>query len=165
MDPQLILVILHVLGTVLGVGGATFAEIFIIKALRDGVIEPLEADYLKTVYTILRIGLIITVISGFGFLFMIRIAGHEEVLYNAKLWAKLTIIVIILANALLLQSRKISFRYGGAISLTSWYAATILGIWRTTTAGYFAILGWYILAVLLVKFLLDRIHKHYGVHI
>lgn len=165
MSLQLTFVALHILGTILGVGGATFAEIFLIKALRDGVIEPLEGDYLKTIYTILRVGLIITVISGFGFLFLYRVTGHEELLYNPKLWAKLTIVTIILINALLLQAHKIPLRFGGAISLASWYSAMLLGIWRTTSAGYLEILGWYILAVIIVKLALDRIHKYFGVHI
>lgn len=162
---QTAFVITHIVGTILGAGAALFAEVFVIKALRDGVIEPLEGDHLKTIYTILRIGLIVTVISGFGFLFLYRINGYGEYLYDPKLWAKLTVIMIILLNALLLQSRKIPLLWGSAISLTSWYAAMTLGILRKVSAGYFEILGGYVLSVLIVTFILHRIHKHFGVHI
>lgn len=162
---QTAFVILHIVGTILGAGAALFAEIFVIKALRDGVIEPLEGDHLKTIYTVLRIGLIITVISGFGFLFLYRINGYEEYLYNAKLWAKLTIVTLILANALMLQARKIPLLWGSAISLTSWYTAMTLGILRDLSVGYFEILGWYVVAVLIVTFVLHRIHKYFGVKI
>ena len=165
MSLYAILVISHIIGTILGAGAATFAEIFIIKALRDGVIEPLEGDYLKTIYTVLRVGLVITVISGFGFLFLYRTTGQEELLYNPKLWAKLTIITILLVNAVMLQSRKISLLWGSAISFTSWYAAVILGLFRYIPAGYIEILGWYILAVMAVTLVLDKIHKHFGAHI
>lgn len=162
---QTAFIIFHIIGTILGAGAALFAEIFVIKALRDGVIEPLEGDYLKAIYTVLRVGLIITVISGFGFLFLYRINGYGEYLYDPKLWAKLTVIVVLLLNAILLQSRRIPLLWGSAISLTSWYTAMTLGILRKISAGYFEILGWYILAVLAVTFILHRIHKHFGVHI
>ena len=39
MDWHLVLIIVHVIGTVLGVGGATFAEIFLLKGLDLLVVE------------------------------------------------------------------------------------------------------------------------------
>lgn len=165
MDLYAIFVVAHIVGAILGAGAATFAEIFVVKALRDGIVEPLESDYLKTIYAVIRIGLVITVISGFGFLFVYRIQGMEELLYSAKLWAKLTIVTILLINALLLQSRKIPLLWGSAISFTSWYTAVFLGFLRNISAPYFEILAWYVLAVLIVGFILDGIHKHFGVKI
>src|SRR3989344_7973698 len=163
MDLYFVFIASHIVGTILGVGSATFAEIFVIKALKDGVVEPLEGDYLKTIYTVLRIGLIITVVSGFGFLFLYRIEGQEHLIYSAKLWAKLTIVAILLFNAIMLQSRKIPLLWGSAISFTSWYAAVSLGLFRNISAPYFEILAWYVLAVVAVGFVLDKIHNHFGV--
>lgn len=155
----------HVIGALLGTGAATFAEIFVVKALRDGVIEPLESDYLKTIYTVLRIGLFITIISGFGFLFYYRITGQETLIYNPKLWAKLTIIVIILFNALLLQAHKLPLTLGSAISLTSWYAAFFLGMWQGLSAGYGEILLWYATAVIAAYLILRQVHKFFGLKV
>ena len=106
MDWYTFLIIIHLIGTVLGVGGATFAEIFYFKAKKDGVIEPLEVDYLRTAYFVLRIGLFILIISGFGFLLFYRLIGAGEVLLNQKLWAKLGIVVILVFNAFLIQAKK-----------------------------------------------------------
>ena len=36
MDWHTALIVIHLIGTALGVGAATFAEIFYIKSLRDG---------------------------------------------------------------------------------------------------------------------------------
>ena len=155
----------HSIGTILGAGAATFAEIFVIKALKDGVVEPLESDYLKTIYTVLRVGLIVAVISGFGFLFLYRIQGLEGLIYETKLWAKLTVVMILLINAIMLQARKIPLLWGSAISFTSWYTAVFLGLFRGISAPYFEILAWYVLAIVAVGFVLDKIHNHFGVKI
>ena len=150
MDWYTFLIITHLIGTVLGAGGATFAEIFYLKAKRDGVIEPLEIDYLKTIYFILRIGLFILIISGFGFLLLYRLMGNGEALLNSKLWAKLGIVVILVLNAFLIQAKKIPMWLGASISITSWYGALILGAWRTLDASFVSIIIIYIIAFFIV---------------
>jgi hypothetical protein len=148
----------HIIGTVLGAGGATFAEIFYLKAKKDGVINPNESDFLRITYAVLRIGAIILVLSGFAFLIFYRLTGRSEWLLSERLWAKLTIVLIIFINALIFQARKISVLRGSAISLTSWYAALILGVWRIR-ADYFVILIGYLIAIFIVALILDRIRK------
>ncbi|MEK7549225.1 MAG: hypothetical protein AAB496_01920 [Patescibacteria group bacterium] len=160
MDWYTFLIITHLIGTVLGAGGATFAEIFYLKAKRDGVIEPLEIDYLKTIYFILRIGLFILIISGFGFLLLYRLMGNGEALLNSKLWAKLGIVVILVLNAFLIQAKKIPMWLGASISITSWYGALILGAWRTLDASFVSIIIIYIIAVFIVAGILELIKKY-----
>jgi len=160
MDWYTFLIITHIIGTVLGAGGATFAEVFYLKAKRDGVIEPLEVDYLKTSYLILRIGLFILIISGFGFLLLYRLAGYGEGLLNPKLWAKLTIVAILIINAFLIQIRKIPMWLGASVSLTSWYGALILGAWRTLETPFISIMIVYVVAVFVVAGILELIRKY-----
>ena len=154
------LIIVHLIGTVLGVGGATFAEIFYLKAKRDGVIEPLEVDYLKTSYLVLRIGLFILIISGFGFLLFYRLSGYGGGLLNPKLWAKLAIVVILILNAFLIQIRKIPMWLGASVSLTSWYGAMILGAWRTLDASFISIIIAYVIAIFIVVGILELIKRY-----
>ena len=160
MDWYNFLIIAHLIGTVLGVGGATFAEIFYLKAKKDGVIEPLEIDYLRTIYFILRIGLFILVITGFGFLLFYRLIGAGEVLLNPKLWAKLGIVVILVFNAFLIQTKKIPMWLGASVSLTSWYGAMILGAWRTLDASFASIIIVYIIAVFIMAGILKLIRRY-----
>lgn len=101
-------------------------------------------------YQILRVGMVLLVISGFGYLLLARLTGKAPYLYEPRLWAKLTLTVVIVLNALLLQVRKIPLFLGAAISLVSWYAALILGIWRKLELSYLAIMGSYILIVFIV---------------
>jgi len=157
-----LLVIGHIIGTVLGAGAATFAEILHMRAMRDGVIDPEESATLKVTYRILRIGLFITIITGFGFLLYFRfVSGHTEILYSEKLWAKMTIVLLIPLNAFLLQMRKIPFWLGSAISLTAWYAAIILGVYRGIPFSYLEILGIFAGAVLIMAAALVLIRKSY----
>lgn len=158
-----VMVLAHIIGTVLGVGGATFAEVFHIRAMRDGVMTEEEAATLKICYTVLRIGLAILLISGFGFLIYYRLTGQEELLYNPKLWAKMTIVFIIPINAILFQIRKIPTWLATAVSLTSWYAALILGTFREISYSYVETIGLYIVAVFAVAFILHRINLHYAI--
>ncbi|MCR4323229.1 MAG: hypothetical protein NUV61_04045 [Candidatus Azambacteria bacterium] len=161
MSWNIFLTIAHIVGTVLGVGGATFAEIFYMKAMKDGHVDPTESDFLKTSYRVLRIGMILLILSGFGYFLLFRIEGKEFLLYNDRFLAKVWLTIIIFFNALLIQTRKIPLWLGGALSITSWYAALVLGIWRGIPASLFAITLWYIAAVLVVALILHVIRKAY----
>lgn len=155
------LVLTHIIGAILGTGAATFAEIFYVRALKDGVVTPEEGAGLKVIYTILRVGLVLAVVSGFGFLLLYRVTGLEERLLDPKLWAKMTIIVVLVVNALLLQLHRIPMWLGASLSLTSWYAATILGAWRMVPYSYIQIMLGYLVAVVVVAVVLSRIKSWY----
>jgi|TARA_Y100000310_G_scaffold345866_1_gene471925 hypothetical protein len=155
------LVISHIIGTILGVGGATFAEIHHTRALKDGQIDPKEGKTLKVTYSVIRWGLIIATLSGFGFLLLFRLTGEEERLLDPKLWAKMSIIVVLITNALLLQMHKIPMWLGASISLTSWYGALILGSWRSYPYSYVDTIIGYVIAIVLVAIALHFIKRIY----
>ena len=165
MDIYIFLVIVHLIGTVLGVGGATFIEIFLVKALKDGHIDPTESDFLKTTFTVVRVGLVLAILSGFGFLLYYQLHGQTFKLYNPLLWAKLTMVIIIALNALLLQAHKISLYWGSAFSFVTWYAAMIVGVFLTNVKlfSYFEVMITYAIMVVVGAFILDRIRKSLGV--
>lgn len=156
-----ILILIHLVGTVLGVGAATFAEIFYLRALKDGEISPEEGAGLKTIYRVLRIGLVLGVLSGFGFLLLYRFTGQADNLLDPKLWAKMTVIVILVINALLLQLHRIPVWLGASLSITSWYAAMVLGAWRGMSYSYLEIMAGYIVAVIVMVVILEQIKKWY----
>lgn len=164
MDWFSLLVVSHIIGAALGVGGATFAEINVIRALRDGKISNDESALMHGVYSTIRLGFFITLISGFGFLVFYRLNGMEELLYEPKLWAKMTIIGFLGLNAMLLQVRAIPLMWGSAISITSWYAALIIGSLHDIEYSYFTILAMYAVAVAVSFFVLTRIHKRMTKH-
>lgn len=123
------------------------------KALKDGTVDETEGSFLGTTYRVLRIGMVLLVLSGFGYLLLSRLSGRSEHLYDPRLWAKLTFTVIIVLNALLLQVRRIPVWLGASISLVSWYGALVLGIWRKLDASFLTILLWYVAVVVIVAFI------------
>lgn len=153
--------LIHAIGVVLGVSGAVFAEIFTLRALRDGVVDPTESDFLKTTYRVLRVGMVLIIFSGFGFFLLYRIDGNTEYLYNVKYWVKMTFVVIILLNALLLQAKRIPFWLGSALSITSWVSALVVSVIGRGlgNASYLDVMTIYLLAIPIVALMLDFIHR------
>jgi hypothetical protein len=158
------IILAHIIGTVLGVGGATFVEVHLIRALRDGVMSPEESSIMQTTYTVIRIGFFLLILSGFGFLILARLEDHTTLLYSIKLWAKLGIVGIIGVNAVLLQLRWVPLLWGSAIALTSWYAALLLGVLGQGEYSFFWIYAVYVAAVVAVYFILRAIHARYVPH-
>jgi hypothetical protein len=164
MDWSVLIKITHLVGTALGVGGATLAEVFYLKCLKDGQVDPTESDLLKTIYLVLRIGLVLLVLSGFGYLVFYRLAGLEMYLYSSRLWAKLTITLTLLLGVAAWQAKLVSAKIGGGLSLASWYAALILGAWRLPASiSYWQIMAVYFLLAMAVTVVLALIRKLAGV--
>lgn len=155
-----LLTIAHVVGVTLGVGGAFFAEVFYLRAIRDGVIDPTESDFLKITYKILRVGIIFLIFTGFGFFILYRLNGNSDLLYSAKYWVKMTFLCIILLNALLLQAKRIPFWLGSTISFTSWFAALAVGAMTEIPGTYLSIMLWYVLALIVTGGVLEVIRKN-----
>lgn len=158
MDWRTFLTIGHIIGTVLGVGGATFAEIFIQKSLKDGKVDETENQFLHTTYFVLRLGLVILVLSGIGYFLLALQTGTTARFLGPRVLAKMTITGIIVLNAILLKIRKVPLWLGSGISLTSWYAALVIGAWRVK-ADYPTLIFWYIIAIGVVTVILKLIRE------
>lgn len=125
---EIFVLITHLIGTILGVGGATMVELHLHQALKDKLVSADESAILAVDYTIIRVGLILAVLSGFGFLLLFKFNGEVEKMYDPILWAKLVMVMIIAVNAILLQAHKINLYWGAAFSFVSWWTVGILGV-------------------------------------
>lgn len=162
------MVILHLIGLVVGLGAATVADILFMKGMRRNRINHSEFEFLKAVTNLVVVGLGLLSISGIGFLFFYQ-ANNPELLNNPKLWAKITIVVILAMNGWVMHhhvlpwigknlnrplfssteilKRKTLFFGSGAISGVSWWASMVLGTWRELNFkySYFEVFGVYAL--------------------
>ena len=152
-----VLLVIHIIGTVLGVGGATISDIIFFKATKDKIMDRHEWGILRSVSLVIWGGLIIAVLSGIGFLLQM------DDISNPKIWAKVTIIGVIFLNGVFLhfkifplfrdmldkkikntqfQQNMTSVFTSGAISITSWYIVLIMGTWRglNNTLSYWQML-------------------------
>lgn len=180
-----LLLMAHILGTTLGVGGATISDLLFFRSTQDGRIEAKEWEILKMVSVVIWVGLLLAVASGLGFLVEYAMTPEKtQYLANPKIWAKLTIVGIIFANGLLLhwklfpifesmvgrpmgESRFVKNMTlvftSGAISITSWYTVFIMGAWRglSFTLTYWQILvayGIILAGAILVANIVGRMH-------
>ncbi|MFT7644377.1 MAG: hypothetical protein ACI9BF_000020 [Candidatus Paceibacteria bacterium] len=162
MDIFTLLIIGHLVGTVLGVGGATMIEFHLNKALSDGNMSLDERSMLGLNFVVLRIGLVLALVTGFGFLVYYVTHGQAFRLQNPVLWAKLFMVVIVGVNALLLQSHKIGLYWGSALSFVTWWATMILGIFLTNNVrfDFITIMIGYLLAVVAGAFILHKIRDY-----
>ncbi len=166
MDLHTALIILHIVGTVLGVGGATFIEIFLVRSLMDGVMDPTERGFMGICYRVVRIGIVINLFSGFAFFLYYNYYGQYGQLYNPILWAKMFVFGMIALNAVLLQARAVPLWLGSALSFVSWYAVLFLGLTlQSLQTSFIGVLGVYALLVAVGAVILTLIRRFFGVHI
>ena len=137
MDTHTLLIIGHILGTVLGVGGATFIEIHLNLALKDRNMDPMEKAFMAKDFLLTRIGMAIGLLTGIGFI--IEYATHNQLfrLMDGVFWAKMLIFVIIVVNAYLLHKHKIGIYWGSAFSFVSWWTVMLLGTFLTNGVKFF----------------------------
>lgn len=167
--PQLFLLV-HLIGIVFGVGGATANDFLFFKFLKDLRISKFEAGVLKTLSTVIWTGLILLIVSGIG----LYLPEMERLNQTPKFLAKIIVVAVILINGIALnlfispRLRKISFegRHDhvsgelrklrklafalGAISITSWYSALMLGFLHNVQYGLLTIISAYAAALLAV---------------
>lgn len=163
-----LLVILHIVFTAIGVGGATISDILFFRSIRDEKISSEELGVLNVVSKVVQIGFIGLLLTGAGFLYtFISESGLQNFVLSNKLNAKITIISIIFLNSLVLhftvlplfkrykdadfgkvlRQHRVAIFTSGAISAVSWYSALILGAWRGLNFSYSTIIVVYLLVV------------------
>ncbi|HEV7439931.1 MAG TPA: hypothetical protein VGN94_09965 [Methylobacterium sp.] len=145
-----LLVGLHLVGLCLGLGGATMLDFWILRWMRWGGMTPeIERTFLF-ISKVVSVGIGLLWLSGLGFLALYAVEAPEK-LGNPKLWAKITIVVVLTVNGLLIHALVLPsvlrdvrrpmlagasgieagiFLVSGAVSGVSWYTAFALGLMR-----------------------------------
>lgn len=164
-----IVIILHVLGAALGVGGATVTDILFFKFLRDHKISRREADIMNSVSKIIWIALGLIIVSGIA----LYLPASERLNDSAKFMTKMIAVIVLVLNGIALNMivaprlvkiyfgdldpikkertkiiRRLSFALG-AISITSWYFVFILGSLRSFTLNFQEFMMIYLSLILL----------------
>lgn len=165
MDIHTFLVMLHVIGTILGTGGATVAELQIARALKDKRISMDERALMHANYGMIRAGMAIILVSIIGMFFYFQSQGNDLLFTSEKLWIKELMFLVIFLNAIALQKRLVPLWLGASLSFTSWWGATLLGLAGQLPYSFTTYLIGYVIAVLAVAglFHLLRMWRAMGV--
>ena len=109
-------------------------------------------------------GLLISLVTGIGLILLYRFSDQSFRLYDPTLWAKFTIIGVIVVNALLLQAHKIPIWLGSPLSFVSWYSVLVIGVLlRGPAVPYFEVLFYYAIALVLGGLILEGIRRKLGI--
>jgi hypothetical protein len=168
MDIYTLLIIGHIIGAILGVGGATFIEIHLNMALQDGKMDRQDRAVLGKDFLLTRIGMALGFLTGVGFVIIWAMNDQLFRLMDGVFWSKMLIFLIIIVNAYLLHKHKIGLYWGSAFSFISWWAVMLLGIFlsnsikfvpQNPTLSFFAIMIVYAFFVVIGAVALDLIRK------
>lgn len=139
--------IVHFLGLALGLGAATVLDLLILRFLLKGKISKEHWAVFQFGSSIVNAGLMILWASGIGFLIYYGFFDPVK-LGNEKVWAKMTIVLILTINGMFIHSiilpkikeqvgrslmdgmttkQRSVFLVSGAVSATSWYVPMMLG--------------------------------------
>lgn len=153
---KVIMLTAHILGTVLGLGGATIADILFFRFLRDYKITAKECDVLHLLKGIILSALGLIILSGIG-LFFTDMARYSS---SGPFLTKMLIVGIITINGIALHVvvaphflrlnlkryharyqhwRRLAFTLGG-ISVCSWYSAFFIAMLKTILPQDFTLL-------------------------
>lgn len=170
-------------GLALGVGGATFGNVFFFKFLKDLKISREEASILQTVSQVSWLGLGLVVISGVSLLLLAFTLG----LLSSHLLAAASVIFVATVNSAFLtlkilphlvhisfgddphknareelqRERRLAFALG-AISIASWYFLLVLTAWTSWTASFAGIFLAYLIVVVLAAGASQALERHFG---
>lgn len=167
IDLKTFLLIFHLFGVALGAGGAIFSAVIFTKVMFDGKVTKNELDFIELASLLVSIGLGLLILSGIG----LFLTNPEAYLASTKFLAKMSIIGILVVNGVLIHSlhvpalrahigehlpdvpnfKKRSFYMyaGGAVSMTSWGAALVLGALRSVPYPYETIMAIYVVVLII----------------
>jgi len=164
MDFTTLALITHLIGTVMGVGGATCADVIFLGSTKDKRVSEDELRTLKAVSYVIIAGLAIAVVSGIA-----MITQNTALLAKSGFQIKATIVLLLTVNGTLFHTiilplmkkfqsgslaneeirRKLwMFAATGGTSVVSWYSVLVLGVvMRQIDWPYFFLLNGYLVLV------------------
>lgn len=188
MFPEMksLLVLAHLFGVVLGAGGAFMSDAMFLSSVKDERVTATELRFMRLGGRMVWAGVALLVLSGAALV----LTDPGRYLASDRFWAKMTVVAVIIVNGLVFHARHIPLLLrhaghhfpssdefirnrpfilaSGALSMTSWVTALVLGSLSGLSLPYAAIIGAYgiiaILAAATAIALRDAILPHHHFH-
>ena len=150
----------------LGVSTIAMTNYFCMVA--KGSTKPAENGMMHIVYTVLRIGMVLAVLTEITTLmYYYHVDNFIYWTDNPELLIRATIFSVIVVNAFAMQHRKITMWLGPVFAGGSWYAYFFFSVWIETEstyslllAGYIAWLGFMFVFLGVLRLYLTRGQRH-----
>jgi hypothetical protein len=132
----------YTVGLCLGVSTLAMTNYFYVVA--KGKTEPAESRMMHIVYTVLRIGMVLVMLSEITTL-IYNYHIHNFIYWtdNPEFFMRLTIFSVIVTNAIAMQYRLITMWLGPVFAGGSWYAYFFFSVWLETESTYSTLLFGY----------------------
>jgi len=165
-DLTSILLLFHIIGTALGVGGATASDMLFMRTVRNRLIARDQFILIRTVSRTVMAGMVLVVLTGAGLLLQEYLeTGAMTPLAEAHFQAKIAIVTVILLNGIVfhsiifsflkrhvderMQEEEVSHRLpvlaaSGAISMVSWYAVVALAVLGPLPLSFVVLMAIYV---------------------
>ncbi len=166
----------HLFGVIIGAGGAFASDFMFFSSIKDKMISHTEMRFLRLGSRMVWVGLAIIIFSG-AFLFAADAARYLD---SSKFLAKMTIVGVIIVNGVIFHLYHIPRLHkhigrdfslskefvkkspllliSGVISVVSWLAAFVLGVFHEVPYSYWIIIAFY-LAILGLGILITILSK------
>jgi uncharacterized membrane protein len=172
----------HVMGMAVGVGAATIADVFFFRFLKDFHISESESEIMQILSQVIWAALGIAVLTGLA----LYLPQADVLNESVKFLVKAIVVTVIIVNGAFLnlyisphlaeisfgeahhhrpgelhQLRKFAFA-SGAVSLTSWYTALILGMLKSAPITFHELLAIYIGALAVAITISQLVERSYS---
>lgn len=150
MDIFLVTLLIHFIGFILGVGGASVSDVLFLKVLAQRKITSSQFTFLKEVSKVVWLGLIITYISGALLVYLQYLAdGYSFYLSQNYFLMKIFLVLLITINGIAfhkkilpflnsitdksmsskaVKKKTLSLAITGTLSIVSWYYIVFLAV-------------------------------------
>lgn len=178
IEPKTIFVIAHLFGVAIGMGGAFMSDAIFFSSIKDRVFTEGEIRFIKLGSRMVWLGVVILILSG-----IVLVSFNPELYLNSsKFLTKLVVVGVIIANGLYFhhahiplierhqdlhygtshefRNKKVLLAISGAVSLTSWSWALILGAFRGVPYSFETIMIVYLSTLLLAILVALALVKH-----
>jgi len=133
----------YAVGLCLGVSSIAMTNYFCMVA--KGHTEPAENRMMHIVYTVLRIGMVLAMVTELTTLaYYYHVDNFIYWTDNPEFLMRITIFSVIVINAFAMQYRKITMWLGPVFAGGSWYAYFFFSVWIETESTYSTLLIGYI---------------------
>ncbi|USN87858.1 MAG: hypothetical protein H6779_00220 [Candidatus Nomurabacteria bacterium] len=128
----LITLIIQSMGVSLGVGSSTLAVLNFFTAIKDGVIDEKERNFMGVTYIVLRVSMVVLLITT-AILIYAGFSQYGTDYFNGYVLSQILIIAILYLNAILMTLHMMPSTFGPAIQASAWYSLGL--IFALTAAG------------------------------
>ena len=129
--------IIQLIGGVIGAGGSLLAEIFYVRAMRDGTVDAAERAHLAMVGHTLRFGMMLLLAGSIGLTLTAFVYENApQPALSQSYWILMGLVFVIIFFSWALSRRQVGFTLASAAIFTAWWYVVLHLVGYVPTANF-----------------------------